>query len=118
MVSILSLFFQGLVELLTGLVRGAEGGPEAVRVRNYASAFAFRIIKVFAFVQIQCSNPMFKSKTLHSTKVRKAKVVVRHFPHEVSDLEPVLTLLEAEGADQGGGNSIDFGNIGINYRVL
>ena len=30
-------------------------------------------------------------------QVRKAKVVVRHFPHEVSDLDPVLTLLEAEG---------------------
>ena len=29
--------------------------------------------------------------------MRKAKVVVRHFPHEVSDLDPVLTLLEAEG---------------------
>ena len=24
-------------------------------------------------------------------------MVVRHFPHEVSDLDPVLTLLEAEG---------------------
>ena len=31
--------------------------------------------------------------------MRKAKVVVRHFPHEVSDLDPVLTLLEAEGDD-------------------
>ena len=38
---------QELVELLVDLVRGSEsGGEEAVRVRNYAAAFATRIIKV------------------------------------------------------------------------
>ena len=30
-------------------------------------------------------------------------MVVRHFPHEVSDLDPILTLLEAEG-DSGSDN--------------
>ena len=38
---------QELVELLVDLVRGSKsGGEEAVRVRNYAAAFATRIIKV------------------------------------------------------------------------
>ena len=32
----------------------------------------------------------------HLIKVRKAKVVVRHFPHEVADVEPVLSLLELQ----------------------
>ncbi len=57
------------------MIRGGDGdGSDAVsaeRTRNAAAAFA-----------------------AHLAKVRKAKVVTRHFPHEVKDVEPVVTLLE------------------------
>jgi len=37
----------------------------------------------------------------HLAKVRKAKVVARHFPHEVADVEPVLRMLERQDPHDG-----------------
>jgi hypothetical protein len=68
---------QDMVGMLISLIRGRGGGKDQEledRERNYAAAFAARIIKV-----------------------RKSKVVVRFLPHEVADMEPVLALLEGEG---------------------
>ncbi len=68
-----------LLSDLLALVRGAgdDGVPgtqeERWRTAHAAAAFAS-----------------------HLVKVRKAKVVARHFPHEVADVEPVLALLEAQ----------------------
>eukprot|EP00095_Tigriopus_kingsejongensis_P012338 maker-scaffold198_size266703-snap-gene-0.21 protein:Tk12338 transcript:maker-scaffold198_size266703-snap-gene-0.21-mRNA-1 annotation:"tubulin-specific chaperone d" len=68
-------FFPQWIRRLLILIRENPGQPEAgsLGTRHAAAALAAHIIKV-----------------------RKDKVAVRQFPHEVSDVEPVLALLEAE----------------------
>ncbi len=66
----------GLLSDLLGMIRAAgegERSEEKDRTCHAAAGFAAHLIKV-----------------------RKAKVVARHFPHEVADVEPVLALLERQ----------------------
>ncbi len=77
---LLDCHLQDLVAILIGFIRGGSGKDAEVeaRIRNYAAAFATRIVKV-----------------------RTAKVVVRFLPHEVDDMDPILTLLEKESDKSG-----------------
>lgn len=61
----------GMLRLLIKLIRDPPGGR--VEARDAAAAFAEHLIKI-----------------------RKPKIVVRAFPHEVKDLEPVLSLMESQ----------------------
>ena len=72
--------------------QGGDGDEHQVRTSHAAAAFATHLVKVRRigpFVGGHHNAKVFQ--------VRKAKVVAsRHFPHEVADVEPVLSLLEAQ----------------------
>ncbi len=48
---------------------------------------------------------------MHITKVRGYKTMLRYLPHEVTDLEPTLTLLENQ-------NPVDYSSFGVRYMLL
>ena len=60
-----------MLKILITMIRNPRSGSDACR--HAAAAFAEHLIKI-----------------------RKPKVVVRSFPHEVQDLEPVLSLMESQ----------------------